>query len=113
MRSAIRLLVGVAFIMSTHVAMAQKGDANAGQVPFTKKCALCHGKDGNTPNAGVAKMFKATIPQLGSSEIQSKSDDEIKKVVTEGFGKMKPVTPLSENDVQNVIAYVRTIKKPS
>jgi len=113
MRTAMRLLVGVVFLMSADVTMAQKGDANAGKDPFSKTCALCHGADGNSPKDAVAKMFKVDIPKLGSSEIQSKSDDEIKKVITQGFGKMKPVSSLSDKDVQNVIAFVRTIKKPS
>ena len=112
MRTAVRLLVGVAFLMSAHVAMAQKGDANAGKETFTKTCAMCHGADGNAPKEAIAKMLKAEIPQLGSSAIQSKSDDDLKKVITEGFGKMKPLTSLSAKDVQNVVAFVRTIKKP-
>lgn len=112
MRTAMRLLVGVAFFMSAHVAMAQKADANAGKEPFSKTCAICHGADGNTPKEAVAKMLKVDIPQLSSSEIQSKSDDDLKKVIAQGFGKMKPLTSLSAKDVQNVVAFVRTIKKP-
>jgi mono/diheme cytochrome c family protein len=113
MKIAVRLLVGLAFLMSAHVAMAQKGDAKAGKEPFGRTCAMCHGPDGNTPNAALAKMLKVEkIPQLGSSEIQAKTDDELKKVIMEGFGKMKPVSTLSEKDVRNVIAFVRTIKKP-
>lgn len=113
MRKAVPLLVAIAFLMSVRVASAQKGDAKAGMQPFTKTCARCHGKDGNTANRAVAKLLKVdSIPQLGSSDIQAKSDDDLKKIIKNGFKKMKPVTTLSEKDVQNVIAYVRTIKKP-
>lgn len=112
MRTVVRLLVGVVFMMSAQVAMAQKGDANAGKEPFTKTCALCHGPDGNTPKASVAKLLKVDIPQLGSSDAQSKSDEEIKNIIMQGNKKMKPVKSLSEKDAYNVIAFVRTIKKP-
>jgi hypothetical protein len=38
-------------------------------------------------------------------------DEEIKKVTMEGKGKMKGVTGLSDADVANLIAFVRTLKK--
>jgi mono/diheme cytochrome c family protein len=39
------------------------------------------------------------------------SDDDIKKIVTTGKGKMKPVTAVSGADLDNVVAYVRSLKK--
>jgi len=57
-------------------------------------------------------MLMAKIPPLGSSDVQAKSDDEIKKAITQGYAKMKPIKGLSDKDVRNVIAFVRTFKKP-
>jgi len=57
-------------------------------------------------------MLKAEIPLLGSGDVQAKSDDEIRKAITEGYEKMKPIKGLSDKDVRNVIAFVRGIKKP-
>jgi mono/diheme cytochrome c family protein len=110
---AVGLIVAIAFLWGPSAALAQQGDTKAGQASFDKTCALCHGKDGNSPKEAIAKMFKVEkIPQLGSSEIQAKTDDELKTIITKGFGKMPQVSSLSEKDVTNVIAYVRTLKKP-
>ena len=56
-------------------------------------------------------MFNVTMQPLGSKEIQSLSDADIKKVVTEGHGKMKPVGGLDDKQVADVIAFVRTLKQ--
>ena len=112
-----KLLVGwiagaLIILCSAQFARAQQGDATAGKAIFTKSCATCHGADGNSPKEAIAKMLKAEIPPLGASDVQAKSDDEIKKVITEGYEKMKPIKGLADKDVSNVIAFVRTIKKP-
>lgn len=113
MKSAgVGFIAVMVILMSTQLALAQKGDASAGEAIFAKSCSICHGKDGNTPNAAVGKMLKVQIPQLGSSEIQAKSDDAIKKIITEGYQKMKPIKGLNDKDVSNVIAFVHTLKKP-
>jgi mono/diheme cytochrome c family protein len=112
-RMGLRLIVLIGLLLSPCLVFAQKGDAKAGKEAFGKTCVKCHGADGNTPKEAVAKLLKVDkIPQLGSSEIQAKTDDELVKTVTQGAGKMKPVTTLSEKDVRNVIAFVRTLNKP-
>jgi mono/diheme cytochrome c family protein len=105
-------IAGVVILWSAQSARAQQGDATAGKTTFTKTCATCHGADGNSPKEAIAKLLKAEIPQLGSSVVQAKSDAEIKKVITEGGIKMKPIKGLADKDVRNVIAFVRTVKKP-
>ena len=39
------------------------------------------------------------------------SDDDIKKIVTGGKGKMKPVKAVSGAGLDDVVAYVRSLKK--
>jgi len=85
-------------------------DSAAGKEVFLKKCKTCHGEDGNG-NQGMAKILQTTIPPMSSDEVQGKSDAEMKKIITEGMGKMKPVKDLGDADIANVIAYVRTFKK--
>ena len=85
-------------------------NAKAGQAIFDKSCKSCHGADG-TPNAAVAKMMKVDMKDLKSTEVQSLSDDDMKKIITEGKGKMKPVKTVSGPAVDDVIAYVRSLKK--
>jgi cytochrome c5 len=80
-----------------------------GKEVYDAKCRACHGAQGQG-NPGLAKMMKVEIPALGSKEVQAKSDAELKKVVTEGKGKMKPVVGLSAKQVDDVVAFIRTLK---
>jgi hypothetical protein len=59
----------------------------------------------------MAKVLKVTFTPMSSDEVQKKTDADLKKIITEGFQKMKPVTGLSEDDKDNVIAFIRTFKK--
>ena len=103
--------VVVVFLMGAQLARAQGGDATAGKVVFSKSCATCHAADG-APKAAIAKMLKVEMEHLGAKEVQDKSDADLKKVVVEGYEKMKPVKGLADKDVANVIAFVRTLKQP-
>jgi len=96
------LLVGLAAVAG--------GDADAGKAIYDKKCATCHGKDG-AANEKMAKMFKVEMRHLGAAEVQGKSDDVLRKESIEGVGKMKPVKGIEGADVDNLIAFVRTLKQ--
>lgn len=85
-------------------------DAAAGKTVFDKRCKMCHGANGEG-NQGMAKALGTTIQDLGSPEVQKMSDADIKMIVTKGKGKMKPVAGLSDADIDNVIAHIRTFKK--
>lgn len=102
-------LVTVFLTFSAGFAVAA-GDATAGKVLYDKSCKTCHGADG-TPNANIAKMMKVDIKALNSSEVQGMSDADLKKTITEGKGKMKPIKSVAGKDIDNVIAHVRSLKK--
>ncbi len=107
----IKGLVGIAVIAGALlVTFASAADAGAGKDIYLKKCKACHAEDGHG-NEGMAKVLKTTITPLESDEVQGKSDADLKMVITQGKGKMKPVAGLSDAEVANVIAYVRTLKK--
>src|SRR3989304_2759204 len=97
MKAGVRFAVGVAFLLGSHLALAQQGDAKAGKAIYDKQCATCHSADG-TPKEAIAKMLKAEIPHLGSKEVQAKSDGDLLKVITEGYEKMKPVKGVADKD---------------
>jgi mono/diheme cytochrome c family protein len=71
---------------------------------------MCHGPDGKG-NAALAKMLKTTIPDLGSKEVQALSDAQMREVIEKGKGKMTAVKGVSAADIDNVIAFVHTLKK--
>ncbi len=105
-----RIILTTLTVLALSTAAASAADAKAGHVVFDKSCKSCHGLDG-TPNPAIAKMMKVEMRNLGSAEVQSQSDDAIEKIVTAGKGKMKPVKSVTGPAVENVVAYVRTLKK--
>jgi mono/diheme cytochrome c family protein len=80
-----------------------------GKELYTAKCAPCHGPNGEG-KAAIAKMFNVTLPALASKDVQSKSDADLKKVITTGKGKMKPVAGITDSQASDVVAYIRTLK---
>ena len=86
------------------------GDAKAGKTLYDKSCKSCHTGDG-APNVTIAKMMKVDIKDLRSSEVQGMSDADLKKIITEGKGKMRPIKTVAGKDIDDVIAHVRSLKK--
>lgn len=105
-----RIVFTTLILASLSGAVASAADAKAGQVAYDKSCKACHGPDG-TANSAIAKMMKVDMKDLQSAEVQALSDDDIKKIISGGKGKMRPVNAVSGPDVDNVVAYVRTLKK--
>jgi mono/diheme cytochrome c family protein len=97
-------------LITTAAAAALAADAKAGQASYDKACKSCHGADG-TANPAIAKMMKVEIKDLKSADVQGMSDDDIKKVITDGKGKMKPVKTVTGSAVDDVVAYVHSLKK--
>jgi mono/diheme cytochrome c family protein len=91
------------------VGLAYAGAAEGKEV-YTAKCQPCHGANGEGKPA-IAKMFSVTQKHLASKEVQAKSDADIKKIILEGTGKMKPVTGVTAKQADDVVAYVRTLKQ--
>jgi|SRR5580704_11728218 mono/diheme cytochrome c family protein len=108
--AGLALLAGVVLVGSAAISAPPAGDATAGKDVYLKKCKTCHAEDGHG-NDGMAKLLKTTIPPLDSDDVQKKSDADIKKVIVEGKGKMKPVKDISDVEIDNVIAYVRAFNK--
>ncbi len=80
-------------------------DAAAGKAVYDAKCKNCHAADG-AGNPAIFKMMKVDQKALGGE-----SDAAIKTAVSMGVGKMKPVASVAGGDLDNVVAYVHTLKK--
>ena len=105
-----RMILTTLTLAGLTAALVVAADAKAGQAIYDKSCKSCHGPDGS-PNPAVAKMMKVEMKDLKSAEVQAMSDADMKKVVAEGKGKMKPVHAVAVADLDHVVAYVRTFKK--
>jgi mono/diheme cytochrome c family protein len=109
MKSAIAIMMVVALVLLATPVFAA-GNAAAGKEIYAKKCVSCHGEAGEGKDA-VAKMLKVEIKPLSSKEVQAKSDADLKKTIMEGMGKMKAVAGVDAKQADDVVAYVRTLKK--
>jgi mono/diheme cytochrome c family protein len=110
MNRRLTLLTAALCVLLIPTIVTAGGDAKAGKVVFDKKCANCHGPNGEGKPA-LAKALKVEIRDLGSKEVQAKKDDQLKKESTEGVGKMKAVVGLKDDEVANLIAFIRSLKK--
>ena len=104
------MMVTLSVMLSAGALLQGAGDAQAGKAVYDAKCKTCHGADGKG-NAALAKTLKVEFKDLASKEVQSKSDAELKKQITEGMGKMQAVKGLSDKQVEDVIAFVRSLVK--
>ena|SRR5581483_407668 len=110
MKHLITLMLAILTLLLLGGNALAKGDAQTGKAVFDSKCKMCHGADGKG-NPGIAKAMNVTLPDMTSKEFQSKTDDDIKKTIAEGTGKMKPVKGLSDQQTSDAIAFIRTLAK--
>jgi mono/diheme cytochrome c family protein len=90
----------------------------SGRAAYNLTCAKCHGERGEGVPA-AEKFFKVSIPKLNSADVQGKTDAELKDLIAHGSQAMPPVEVdeagfrhrLPQQDVDAVIAYVRTLKQ--
>jgi cytochrome c553 len=89
-----------------------KGDAEAGKLVFQQYCISCHGQDGvgsditwsmdGTVTLKIRPIY-VTTPGM--------SDAEMRNLITKGYGPIKPVPGLTPLEVENAVAYVRSLEK--
>jgi len=97
-------------LLLTLAPIAWGADAAAGKAVYDKSCKSCHGAVG-TANPAIAKMMKVDMKDLGSADVQGQNDAAIKAIIETGKGKMHPITTVTGSSVDDVISYVRTLKK--
>jgi cytochrome c6 len=96
-------------IFSGAMLAAEKGDIAKGKELFDSKCSVCHGATGDG-NKAMGDVLGVKMPILSSKEVQSINNADLRKIVLEGKGKMKPVA-LSDQDIENAVAFLRSLKK--
>jgi mono/diheme cytochrome c family protein len=103
MKKAVTILA----MMAAAATISLAADAKAGEAVFNRSCKSCHGADG-AGNPAVAKMMNVQMRDLKSPEVQS---EDIKAIVTNGKGKMHPVASVTGASLDDVVAYVKSLKK--
>ena len=95
------LLAGAWFLMPAFKTQAKDSAAST----FDAKCAMCHAKNGS----GDSPMGKGMkVPDLRSKAVQSKSNAELHKIITDGLGIMpKYGSQLSKQEITDLVAYIR------
>src|SRR5271169_7250654 len=74
---------------------------------YKTNCVLCHAADGSG-NSPSGKALGAK--DLGSAEIQKKTDEELTGLISTGKGKMpKFGKKLKPEDIKQLVAYIRSL----
>ncbi len=83
----------------------------AGLALYSKTCAACHGKTG-LGDGPKAKSLKTTPTNFTKAESQAQTDGEHFYKTKTGRGDMpKYEGKLSDDDIWNIVNYLRTLKK--
>ena len=101
------------------------GDAAAGKTIYTTNCASCHGETGKGDgpvgaalNPKPRDFSQAQFKYDGNKDGKPGSDADLHAVIKDGaaaYGGSPMMAPwggsLSDKDIDNVIAYIRTLHK--
>ena len=74
---------------------------------FKSKCAACHGADGTGSPMGK----KMGAHDFTSADVQKMSDADLTDIITNGKNKMPKYGSLKPEEIQGLVAYIRTMKK--
>ena len=93
------LLAGVCLLSAP-----AKADVAAGEATFKAKCAGCHGADGKGKDAMKTR-------DMASADVQKQSDADLTGIITNGKGKMPSYKTMTPDQVKDMVAYIRSLKK--
>jgi mono/diheme cytochrome c family protein len=87
------------------------GSTKAGLALYTKNCAYCHGKTG-LGDGVKARTLKDFPGDFSKADFQSLSDGDLFYRTKTGKGDMpKYEGKLADDDIWNIVNYLRTLKK--
>ncbi|MCO5317390.1 MAG: cytochrome c [Microthrixaceae bacterium] len=90
---------------------AEPGDPAAGQQLYADYCGACHGRDFEGSIQGPSHLDEHFAP--GTT-----SDEDYRRAIRNGtdgsafdFGRMPAITSLDDQQVEDVIAYIRSVQE--
>jgi DMSO reductase family type II enzyme heme b subunit len=98
-----------------------QGDAKAGKGVYERKCALCHGDEGDGKGAGAELLaprprdFTRGLYKIRTTANKTPTDQDIFRIITEGMPgtSMPGWAVLPEKDRWNLVAYLKTFAAES
>ncbi len=81
-----------------------KADVAAAEATYKAKCAGCHGADAKGKEAMKTR-------DLSSADVQKQSDADLSGIIANGKGKMPPYKTMTPDQVKDMVAYIRSLKK--
>lgn len=97
----------------SHPVSAAGGDAAKGKSIYQAKCVTCHGPEGKGDGPLGAKL-KPPAVNFASAESKKKPASELLGIIQNGKPKTAMVawkSQLSEAEIQDLLAYVLTLRK--
>ena len=118
MKKWIPVLAGAAVVLSLAASGAEAADAGAGKAKYQLFCAACHGPNGKGDGPAAANLNPKPRDHSNANYMKSLSDGQIFKIIKlggPGVGKSPTMPPwggaLSDGDIKNVVAFIRTLSK--
>lgn len=108
-RIVLRIAPGLLVCVATlAIPSALRAESDAAKV-YKANCVLCHSANGSG-DSPTGKALKAK--DLGSDEVQKKSDAELAEVISKGRGKMPAFgAKFSADVIKSLVAYLRELAK--
>lgn len=95
---------------SNAAASTGAGDAAKGEVVYKARCVLCHGTEGRGDGVGAAALNPKPRNHHDQTYMHSRTDAQLLEVIHNGKGQMPAwKSVLSEEEMKNVLAYVRKL----
>jgi mono/diheme cytochrome c family protein len=97
---------------------AQAADVEAGKKLYQERCSPCHGPDGKADTPTAKALNPKPRDHSDGTYMNALSNEHLFKVIKEGgvsVGKspiMPPQADLKEAQIQDIIAFVRTLAVP-
>ena len=100
--------LGVSLILTSPVGAA---DLNNGKKVYEMRCSGCHGKTGKEDGVKAETMGKKPTDYTDQKKMSEVTDAELKTITREGKPPMPAYAKISDKDLDDVIAYIRTFAK--